>query len=148
MLWGMPLDWVRRHCAGAVRQGLDFDALMTSSLIDVRHGDNRDRVSAAQFLLLCMITAVGVDDAAPRLAGNSRPWDGFRLWLDFVDDPVGVSAPIRAGGLGAPALGELARRAGVSPATIRRRLQPIQGGYRQGRQRALADIGVAMLRDS
>jgi hypothetical protein len=41
---------------------------MEASLIDLRHGDNRDAVRPAWFLLLCLNTALGVDDAAHGLA--------------------------------------------------------------------------------
>ncbi|MDH2350289.1 helix-turn-helix domain-containing protein [Bradyrhizobium sp. SSUT112] len=64
----MPLDWITRHVDGVVRQGLPFEQLMAASLIELRHGDNRDLVAPAQYLLLCMNTAVGISDAAHGLA--------------------------------------------------------------------------------
>jgi AraC-like DNA-binding protein len=64
----MPLDWITRHVDGVVRQGLPFEQLMATSLIDLRHGDNRDLVGPAQYLLLCMNTALGISDAAHGLA--------------------------------------------------------------------------------
>lgn len=284
MLQGMPIDWVTRHSAGAMRQGVRFEDLMSASLIDIRYGDNRDRISPAQHLLLCMNTAMMVEDAAHGLIRNpitpgftaiglsallgsadlesaigavlrlygmatpslrvkltvqhehatlsveadcesldeaalledtylawmfmhcmyflgrplpvievvtrdrahyclgrphyaigapvrtgavtamrfsrallatrgaTRPsenahWECFRLWLDFVDNDWSLStgaerdpAPLR--------LTELARRAGVSASTMRRRLQPIDGGYREGRKRVLLETAVGLLRDS
>jgi AraC-like DNA-binding protein len=68
MMYQMPFDWIMRHTSGVVRQGLSFEKVMEASLIDVRHGDNRDLVRPAQFLLLCMNTALGVNDAAHGLA--------------------------------------------------------------------------------
>ena len=40
----MPLDWITRHVGGVVRQGLPFEHIMAASLIELRHGDNRDLV--------------------------------------------------------------------------------------------------------
>ncbi|MCK1274718.1 helix-turn-helix domain-containing protein [Bradyrhizobium sp. 61] len=64
----MPLDWITRHVDGVVRQGLPFEQIMAASLIGLRHGDNRDLVGPAQYLLLCMNTALGIADAAHGLA--------------------------------------------------------------------------------
>jgi hypothetical protein len=68
MSYGMPLDWISRHARGAIRQGLTFDHLMATSMIELRHGDNRDLVGPAHYLLLCLNTALGVDDATHGLA--------------------------------------------------------------------------------
>jgi hypothetical protein len=70
-MWALPYDWLRRHTAGAVRQGLSFDALLAESLIDLRYGDNRDVVGPAQALLLCMNTTLGLEDSAHGLANAS-----------------------------------------------------------------------------
>jgi AraC-like DNA-binding protein len=64
MTQGMPLDWITRHVSGVVRQGLSFDKVVEASMIDLRHGDNRDLVGPAQYLLLCLNTTLGIDDAA------------------------------------------------------------------------------------
>ncbi|HKV00341.1 MAG TPA: AraC family transcriptional regulator ligand-binding domain-containing protein [Vineibacter sp.] len=61
---GVPLSWLVRLCAGAVAQGVPRDQLFARSLIDLQYGDDRDRVSPAQHLLLCMNTAMAIDDAA------------------------------------------------------------------------------------
>lgn len=60
----MPFDWITRHVSGVVRQGLPFEQMMAASLIDLRYGDNRDVVGPAQYLLLCLNTALGISDAA------------------------------------------------------------------------------------
>jgi AraC-like DNA-binding protein len=84
-MWALPYDWLRRHTAGAVRQGLSFEALMTESLIDLQYGDNRDVIGPAQLLLLCMNTTTGLEDSAHGLADASiLPWHsalGLRLTL-------------------------------------------------------------------
>lgn len=64
----MPLDWITRHVGGVVRQGFPFEHIMAASLIELRHSDNRDLVGPAQYLLLCMNTALGISDAAHGLA--------------------------------------------------------------------------------
>lgn len=71
MFAGIPLHWIRRQVAGAVRQGLSLDDLLEASTIDLQHGDDRDLVTPAQFSLLCMNTMLGVDDAAHGLAKTS-----------------------------------------------------------------------------
>jgi AraC-like DNA-binding protein len=70
-MWALPYDWLRRHTAGAVRQGLSFESLMAESLIDLKYGDNRDVVGPAQFMLLCQNTTMGLEDAAHGLAKAS-----------------------------------------------------------------------------
>lgn len=67
-MWALPFEWVRRHTAGAVRQGLSFDTLMADALIDIRYGDNRDVITPAQAMLLCMNTTLGLEDSAHSLA--------------------------------------------------------------------------------
>ena len=61
---GVPLSWLVRLCAGAEAQGVSRDQLFGQSLIDLHYGDDRDRISPAQHLLLCMNTAMAIDDAA------------------------------------------------------------------------------------
>lgn len=60
----MPFDWITRHVSGVMRQGLSFEQVMAASQIDLRYGDNRDVVGPAQYLLLCLNTALGIADAA------------------------------------------------------------------------------------
>jgi len=285
MFLGMPLDWVTRHSAGAVRQGVVFESLMADSFIDLRHGDNRDSVTPAQYLLLCMNTAVGVEDAAhglaregispafsaiglramigcdtlesailavqklyglaspsfhmnlavqndhavlsvavdsrieadaailedtylswmfmhcmyflgrpmpvmdvvtrdpthfnlgrrhyaigaplrhgrttsmrfpkPLLAARSATrasdnahWECFRLWLEFVEtDWTGHQPAAYIPGVPLPLI-EMAKRSGVSTSTLRRRMQPSGGGFRQSRQRAMIDAALNLLSNS
>jgi AraC-like DNA-binding protein len=74
-MWALTYDWLRRHTAGAVRQGLSFDSLMAESFIDLQYGDNRDVIGPAQVVLLCMNTTMGLEDAAHGLATASiQPW--------------------------------------------------------------------------
>jgi AraC-like DNA-binding protein len=286
MLQGMPLDWVSRHSAGAVRQGLGFDSLMADSLIDIRHGDSRDQVGPAHYLLLCANIAVGVEDAAHGLArdgilpgysaiglraalgsatlesainavrqlygmasrsirfhlstqhdhavlsveancardhesvvledvylswmfmhcmyflgrglpvievtsrdpthfnlgrphhaigatvrhghttsmrfskallaargttraGGNDHWECFKLWLDFVDNGWTDQQPIAVvPNTVALRLSEMARRAGISTSSMRRRLQPTEGSFRHSRRRALVEAAVERLRDT
>lgn len=81
----IPFDWVQRHTAGAVRQGVSLETLLTSSLIEPRHGDNRDVISPTQRLLLCMNTVLAVEDATHGLAragvGVTYPAIGLRMAL-------------------------------------------------------------------
>lgn len=67
-MWALPYEWIRRQTAGAVRQGLSFDALLQDSLIDLEYGDHRDVVGPAQALLLCMNTVLQLQDSAHGLA--------------------------------------------------------------------------------
>jgi len=91
----VPLDWVKKHSAGAMRQGVDFDSLMASSLIQIEYGDNRDLVSPAQWLLLCLNTSIRLDDATHGLARSGFA-SGFTLvGLRSVKGCVTLEAAIR-----------------------------------------------------
>ncbi len=70
-MWVLPYEWLRRHTAGAVRQGISFDSLMGQSMIELQHGDDRDVVGPAQAILLCMNTTAALEDAAHGLARAS-----------------------------------------------------------------------------
>jgi AraC-like DNA-binding protein len=74
----IPLAWATKHSAGATRQGMDFESLMASAMIDIRHGDHRDMISPAQWLLLCMNTSMSLDDATHGLAREGFA-SGFTL---------------------------------------------------------------------
>lgn len=108
MIEEIPLGWVRRHAAGAVRQGLDLDDLLAASMIEVRHGDDRDTVTPAQYLLLCMNTTLGVDDAAHGLATSSLgplyPAIGLRMALGCQNLGAAINALIRLYSLASSAI--------------------------------------------
>ena len=70
-MWALPYSSLRRLTAGAVRQGLSFESLMSESLIDLKYGDDRDVIGPAQLMLLCMKTVLRLDDAAHGLANAS-----------------------------------------------------------------------------
>jgi AraC-like DNA-binding protein len=106
----------------------------------VRHG----RVTSMRFGKSLLAMRGGA-----RHAGDNAHWECFRLWLEFVENGWTDRLPVAYGpGLAPPRLGELARRSKVSPSTMRRRLQPIEGGFRLSRQRALTEAAIALLCDS
>ena len=80
---GIPFGLVERHTAGAVRLGLSLDKLLSDSTIVRRFGDDRDVISPAQYLLLCLNTLLGIEDASHGLAkaglGPSYPAIGLRM---------------------------------------------------------------------
>ena len=67
----IPFDSMKRHTAGAVRQGVSDDTLLARSLIGLRYGDHRDLISPAQCLLLCMNTVLAVEDATVNAVGGA-----------------------------------------------------------------------------
>jgi AraC-like DNA-binding protein len=277
---GIPLSWVRRQCAGAVSQGVSHELLLERSLISLRHGDDRDQISPAQYLLLWMNIGISIEDAAQGLITDrfplghgalalrlmlgcttlegafhavrkfysmssgavrldlhtnhdyasisvrcegrtetaaeimedtgltflfmcanvflgrpmpiinvvtrdpahfnlsgwhwamkapvrcgpvasirfsktllaSRPnhqiclnayWACFRPWLQFIEEDE--AAPVPASEF---KLNGLAKKSGMSYATLRRRLERVQGGFRPHRERLLASAGIALLRES
>src|SRR5690606_16580115 len=71
LMWKLPYSWLRRETAGAVRQGLSFDYLMSESHIDLQYGDDRDVIGPAQAVLLCMNTVLALQDSAHGLASAS-----------------------------------------------------------------------------
>ncbi len=64
----IPFRSLRPHIEGAACQGLTTEALLSQSFVDLHHGDERDVVSPAQALLLCLNTALASDDATHGLA--------------------------------------------------------------------------------
>ncbi len=68
----------------------------------------------------------------------------FGDWLTFVEGPSGPAQPQLAS-LAELNVGRLAAAAGVSPATLRRRLDRSDGGFRRLREETLVDAGVALL---
>ena len=56
------MHWVRRHCAGAIRAGLDFETMLRESCIDLDPEDPRGEISRAQHLALILGVIVALDD--------------------------------------------------------------------------------------
>lgn len=79
----LPFSLIERHAVGAVRQGLALDTLLKSAMITRHHGDERDSVTPTQYLLFCLSTAIGIDDASHGLAkvglGSLYPAIGLRM---------------------------------------------------------------------
>jgi AraC-like DNA-binding protein len=69
----IPFSVVSRICAGAMAEGVSQETLLTRSLIEPKHGDDRDRISPAQLLLLCMNANYSVEDAALGLGVQRLP---------------------------------------------------------------------------
>lgn len=74
----VPFDWVIRHSMGATRQGMNFDALMSLSMIKSANGNISDVITTPQWLLLCLNTSLGLNDATHGLAKNGFA-SGFTL---------------------------------------------------------------------
>jgi AraC-like DNA-binding protein len=72
----IPLDWALKVLVGAVRKGISQDYLLSQSYIERKFGDHRDRISHAQYILLCLNAAVYVEDALQDL-GSKRMEIGF-----------------------------------------------------------------------
>jgi AraC-like DNA-binding protein len=100
---GVPLSWLLRLCAGAEAQGIARDSLFAESLIELRYGDDRDQVSPAQHLLLCMNTARSIDDAMHGLSFQRVPsgYSGMslRVMLGCSTLEVGIRAVEKLYGL-------------------------------------------------
>lgn len=84
----LPFELVENQTRGAVRLGLSLDKLLSDSFIERQHGDARDQVTAAQYLLLCLNTMIGVDDAGHGLAKTglapALPLIGLRMALAYA----------------------------------------------------------------
>lgn len=65
---GVPMHWVRRHCAGAIQAGLDFEAMLRESCIDLDPGDPRGEISRAQHLALILGVILALGDEAHGMA--------------------------------------------------------------------------------
>jgi AraC-like DNA-binding protein len=79
----IPLSSMQPHIDGAVRQGLALDALLARAFIDTFHGDDRDLISPAQALLLCLNTVISMEDATHGLArtGMRRTYPAIGLTM-------------------------------------------------------------------
>src|SRR5215218_3094639 len=65
---GVSMDLVRKHCAGAVRAGLDFGTLLSESYIDLDPDDPRGEISRAQHLALILNVNLTLTDEAHGMA--------------------------------------------------------------------------------
>ncbi len=76
-----PFDWVERHTAGAVRQGVRLEGLLEGALIGPQDGV----ITPAQRVLLCMNTVLALEDATHGLGrsgmGVAYPVIGLRMAL-------------------------------------------------------------------
>jgi AraC-like DNA-binding protein len=81
---GIPASWIRRQCAGAVSEGVSQELLFERSLIKLRHGDDADQISPAQYLLLWMNTGMSIKDAAQGLGTTRFPLGHSALALRLM----------------------------------------------------------------
>jgi AraC-like DNA-binding protein len=65
---GVPMHWVRKHCAGAIGAGLDFETLLRESYIDLDPDDPRGQISRAQHLALILNVNLSLGDEAHGMA--------------------------------------------------------------------------------
>lgn len=82
-------------------------------------------------------------------AGENVQLECHQLWLDFLNDnspPPALTDFVN--GETFVRFSDLARDSGVSPNTLRRQFQSLNGGFREVRQRALVDAALARLRGS
>lgn len=61
---GIPLLWARKHCAAAIQAGLDFEAMLRESCIDLDPDDPRGEISRAQHLALILSVILTLEDEA------------------------------------------------------------------------------------
>jgi AraC-like DNA-binding protein len=79
-------------------------------------------------------------------AGDNVHWEAARLWLDFAQGTgAGPTATPYLGDGRFVRLKDMAQQRNVSRATMRRRLQLTDGGFRGGRERALVEAAMALL---
>ena len=79
-------------------------------------------------------------------AGDNVHFEVARLWLDFAQGARAAPAAIPYVGEGRfIRLKEMAEQRNVSRATMRRRLQSADGGFRGGRERALVEAAISLL---
>lgn len=107
-LEAIPFAWMQRHTAGAVRQGVPLDALLADCLIDLPRGDQSDVISPAQAILMCLTTALAVEDAAHGLArttlATSSSSIGLRMALGCSTLEGAIQALTRLYGLASPVM--------------------------------------------
>jgi AraC-like DNA-binding protein len=81
----IPLGWALNVTAGAVRNGLRLDELLADSYIKPKYGDSRDRISYAQYVLLCMQTGAKMEDALQGLGRKGMKIGFSALTVRIVD---------------------------------------------------------------
>jgi AraC-like DNA-binding protein len=109
----IPFDWMRPHTTAAVRQGWSLDALLASSMIELRHGDRRDVIGPEQAVLLCINTVLAAEDAAHGMA---------RTGLPAKYPAIGVTMALGCANL-ETAIEQLCRLYGLASSAIQLRLQ-------------------------
>jgi AraC-like DNA-binding protein len=89
-----------RLCEGARAEGVLVDALLERCTIHPQYGDDRDCVSPAQYMLLCMDTAVSIEDGIQGL-GLSRMKIGYSgltvramLGSSSLEDAINAAATL------------------------------------------------------
>lgn len=70
----------------------------------------------------------------------------MRSWVAFVERDM-IPAVFGETGRAGLSVSNLAREAGVSPSTLRRRMQRDHGGFREARRQAMIHSGLALLRN-
>lgn len=113
---------------------MNLDAAHWATRAPVRLG----RVSAIHFPKALLAARRAPDRSDELFSGL------FEDWLAFVEPPQAPPAGGQAS-LEALSVGRLAASAGVSPATLRRRLDRQAGGFRRLREEALVEAGVSLL---
>lgn len=77
----IPLSRLKLHCVGAVSEGVAQDGLFADSMIELDHGDDRDRIGGAQYLLLWMNMARSIEDSTHGLGLGRVPLGHSSLTL-------------------------------------------------------------------
>lgn len=87
-----PFDWIQRHTAGAVRQGVRLEDLLANALIGPEDGV----ISPSQRVLLCMNTVLTLEDATHGLGrsamGAAYPAIGLRMALGSANLDAALQA--------------------------------------------------------
>lgn len=112
----IPFSWMQRHTDAAVRNGWSLDDLLARSMIELRHGDERDRIGPEQAVLLCMNTVAAFEDAALGMARIGLPANypilGATLMLGCKDLELAFQALLRLYGSASSAFRAQVRTSG------------------------------------
>jgi AraC-like DNA-binding protein len=142
------LSWMSMHCGQFLGRRFPVAEILTRDPAHASLGGSHfalgARVRRGRFSALRFPKTLLAFKRAGR--GSDTPiWDCMRPWLQSADESQQLADGVAVWSLG---IDGLAKRAGVSGATMRRRLEESGGGYRQARQRDLARAGIARLRAS